>query len=238
MNKNIKELQLLRAFGILVVMIHHMHYNLFNWSSDRLETFYTYFSGTAALDMFFVLSGFVIFRLLFNDLGKAEDRFHSIQLICVFWLRRAWRLLPAAWLWLGLLGGELLLRTQFSLLEPVTGRTVLYFPATADDLQRQVVATHFTGDNRDPDVCSHSDLSRQLQAAGLPAGRSAGYLVTQPHLPCFRTGLSQRQKVVALGGPVCTAGLDVRNERQNRTAVHAIPAVSPVRGVPGLHGIL
>jgi peptidoglycan/LPS O-acetylase OafA/YrhL len=100
MNRSINELQLLRGFGILVVMLHHMKDNLFTWSSVYLKTFYTYFAGTAALDMFFVLSGFVICRLLTNDLGKAENSLDSMQISCVFWLRRAWRLLPAAWLWL------------------------------------------------------------------------------------------------------------------------------------------
>jgi peptidoglycan/LPS O-acetylase OafA/YrhL len=100
MNRNINELQLLRAFGILVVLIHHMDQNLFPWSSGVLKIFYSYFAGTAALDMFFVLSGFVITRLLVQDLGRAESRYHSIQISCIFWLRRAWRLLPAAWLWL------------------------------------------------------------------------------------------------------------------------------------------
>jgi len=102
MNRNINELQLLRAFGILAVLVHHMNGNLFTWKSVPLQTFYTYFSGTAALDMFFVLSGFVIYRLLHHDLGKSEDRFHTFQITCIFWLRRIWRLLPAAWLWLAI----------------------------------------------------------------------------------------------------------------------------------------
>jgi peptidoglycan/LPS O-acetylase OafA/YrhL len=100
MNKNINELQLLRGFGILTVMAHHMNGSLFTWGGPWLAKMKIYFAGTAALDMFFVLSGFLIFRLLHNDLGKAEDRFQSMQISCIFWLRRAWRLLPAAWLWL------------------------------------------------------------------------------------------------------------------------------------------
>lgn len=100
MTKSIDELQLLRGFGIVVVIFHHMNGSLFTWKSEFLSALKIYFSGTAALDMFFVLSGFLIFRLLHGELGQAQDRFHSIQISCIFWLRRAWRLLPAAWLWL------------------------------------------------------------------------------------------------------------------------------------------
>lgn len=100
MNRNINELQYLRAFAIIVVMTHHMDHNLFTWESVARQTFYTYFSARAALDMFFALSGFVIARLLFHDLANTENRFHDMQVSCIFWVRRAWRLLPAAWLWL------------------------------------------------------------------------------------------------------------------------------------------
>ncbi len=102
MNKSIDELQLLRGFGIVAVMVHHMNGKLFTWSSVPLSQMKTYFAGTAALDMFFVMSGFLIFRLLYNDLSKTEGRFHAMQTSCVFWVRRAWRLLPAAWLWLAI----------------------------------------------------------------------------------------------------------------------------------------
>jgi len=102
MNRNINELQLLRGFGILTVMAHHMNGSLFTWGGPWLARLKIYFAGTAALDMFFVLSGFLIFRLLYGDLGRAEDRFHSLQVACIFWVRRAWRLLPAAWLWLAI----------------------------------------------------------------------------------------------------------------------------------------
>jgi peptidoglycan/LPS O-acetylase OafA/YrhL len=100
MNKHIQEIQVLRAVGIIVVMVHHMDYNLFPWESVTRATFYTFFGGEAALEMFFTLSGFVIARLLFESLGRADNLYESLQVSCVFWLRRAWRLLPAAWLWL------------------------------------------------------------------------------------------------------------------------------------------
>lgn len=102
MKRNINELQLLRGFGIVAIMIDHTEFNLFPWQSEAMEKFHTYFSATAGMDMFFALSGFVIARLLFSDFQSIQDRFSSMQIVSVFWLRRAWRLLPAAWLWLTL----------------------------------------------------------------------------------------------------------------------------------------
>ena len=100
MRRTIDELQMLRGFGILAVIAHHSATSLFAWKSPDVNRFLAYFSANAALDMFFVMPGFLIFRLLHSELGKSEDRYHSIQISCIFWLRRAWRLLPAAWLWL------------------------------------------------------------------------------------------------------------------------------------------
>jgi peptidoglycan/LPS O-acetylase OafA/YrhL len=101
-SNNIAELQILRGIGIIFVMIHHINGNLFTWSNEYTRAIFTYFDGSPSLDMFFVLSGFLICRLLLNDLKAAKDRHHSLQISCVFWARRAWRLLPAAWAWIGM----------------------------------------------------------------------------------------------------------------------------------------
>jgi peptidoglycan/LPS O-acetylase OafA/YrhL len=103
MNKNIDEIQLIRGFCIFIIVVGHMNDNLITWNTPAVHTFYNYFDGTTGLDAFFALSGFVICRLLLNDLGKSESRHHSLQISGVFWLRRIWRLLPAAWLWLALI---------------------------------------------------------------------------------------------------------------------------------------
>lgn len=109
MNKNILEIQLIRGFCVFFIIIGHMTGNLITWSAPLTDTFYQYFDGTTTLDVFFALSGFVICRLLLNDLGKANTTQQSLQISSVFWLRRIWRLLPAAWLWLALI----LLMTAF-----------------------------------------------------------------------------------------------------------------------------
>jgi peptidoglycan/LPS O-acetylase OafA/YrhL len=99
-NKSIDELQLLRGFGVIVIIIHHMNGNLFTWSTPFLKTFYSYFDGNGWLEMFFVLSGFLITRLLIKDLNHAKSLHHSLQISVIFWIRRVWRLLPVALLWI------------------------------------------------------------------------------------------------------------------------------------------
>jgi peptidoglycan/LPS O-acetylase OafA/YrhL len=62
--------------------------------------------GYLGVDLFFTLSGFLITRLIIDDLVR--DRFSLRE----FWGRRARRLLPACWVLIGavLLAGPLLVR--------------------------------------------------------------------------------------------------------------------------------
>lgn len=100
LHRRIDDIEILRAIAILLVVVHHASDNLFTWSSPLLEQFYIFFGGGSGVDLFFVISGFVITRSLYPHLrlqGSTTDFFrYSIK----FWIKRAWRLLPSAWLWL------------------------------------------------------------------------------------------------------------------------------------------
>lgn len=93
---NNNDIQVLRAVAIAFVIIQHVPYNLIQKFSPRVELFYSYFYGIVGVDLFFVISGFVISRSLLGSLAK-ETKHDALRF---FWIKRAYRILPAAWLWL------------------------------------------------------------------------------------------------------------------------------------------
>jgi peptidoglycan/LPS O-acetylase OafA/YrhL len=100
MNKRIEDIECLRAVAVIAVVIHHANGNLFTALSPGLATFYTYFGGWFGVDLFFAISGFVIARDLLPRLAATASWREAMSLVFSFWLRRAFRLFPAAWLWL------------------------------------------------------------------------------------------------------------------------------------------
>ncbi len=95
----IDDIQVLRAVAIGCVLIQHSWFNLLfhqtwlNWLLAHLPLW-------CGVDLFFVISGFVITSsLLPSVLAGAPAR----KVLSRFWIRRAFRLWPAAWLWLALM---------------------------------------------------------------------------------------------------------------------------------------
>lgn len=102
MNKRIDDIEILRAIAIVYVLIEHLPINLINWSTPALAGFYAWFGGASGVDLFFTVSGFLITRDLEPKLRNAPGRFEFFNITLGFWLRRFWRLIPSAWLWLGI----------------------------------------------------------------------------------------------------------------------------------------
>lgn len=90
--RHVAALDGVRAFAVAAVLAHHIGFPL---------------ASTAwfGVDIFFVLSGFLITTLLVRE----QDQYGGIDL-SRFWLRRAFRLLPAYWLYIGVITVMLLLR--------------------------------------------------------------------------------------------------------------------------------
>ncbi len=100
MKHAIEDIELLRGFAVLLVVVHHAQANLISWTTPALTRFYSYFGGWVGVDLFFAVSGFVIARSLVPRLHAQPDGAAARRETLSFWMRRAWRLLPSAWLWL------------------------------------------------------------------------------------------------------------------------------------------
>ncbi|KTD57708.1 acyltransferase family protein [Legionella shakespearei] len=95
----IKDLDVLRGIAIIFVLIQHIPFNLIYWNPPELMKFYNFFNGGGAVDLFFVLSGFLITKLYVSDFQNS-DKTQGINNALIFWGKRASRVFPAAWFWL------------------------------------------------------------------------------------------------------------------------------------------
>ena len=99
----IADIELLRGVAILFVLVEHTWFNLVIWGSPLLMFSHTYLGLWTGVDLFFGISGFVIARSLLPVLESCVTRQQFWQAAIAFWIRRGWRLLPSAWLWLAVL---------------------------------------------------------------------------------------------------------------------------------------
>lgn len=99
-SSKIQDIEVLRGIAVLFVVIHHSHGNLITQPHVLFDLFYSYFGLSVGVDMFFAISGFVITRQLAPTLLACDTSVQRARQAISFWVRRAWRLLPSAWLWL------------------------------------------------------------------------------------------------------------------------------------------
>lgn len=105
-NGRIDDIECLRAIAVIGVLLHHLQGPLFywypKWHPAWLGTIYQHIVFWAGVDLFFAISGFVIARSLLPQMAAAQGARRQWRTILAFWVRRAFRLLPSAWLWLAL----------------------------------------------------------------------------------------------------------------------------------------
>lgn len=102
-SKRIMDIELLRGIAVLGVLFHHLTGSLFTDPVPLLEKIHGWGQPWWGVDLFFAISGFVIARSLIPALQGCRTRQEYWQQTRNFWLRRAFRLLPSAWLWLALM---------------------------------------------------------------------------------------------------------------------------------------
>jgi len=104
-DKNL-DIEYLRAVAILMTLFQHAEV-LFYWRDSVYWSIRGHFDFWTGVDLFFCVSGFVITRSLMlsfpaaaGDGGRLiSPRLGWKKTAGAFWIRRAWRLWPAAWLW-------------------------------------------------------------------------------------------------------------------------------------------
>jgi peptidoglycan/LPS O-acetylase OafA/YrhL len=96
--KRISDIEVLRALAILTVIISHLPALLF-WWPKTLTWLFGYATGWGGVDIFFAISGFVIARDLIPRLQLTSSRMDFWRVSGAFWIRRAFRIIPAAWFW-------------------------------------------------------------------------------------------------------------------------------------------
>jgi peptidoglycan/LPS O-acetylase OafA/YrhL len=99
----IADIEMLRGIAIIFVLIEHTRINLFPWIWGPETRLYFYFGFWSGVDLFFAISGFVITRSLLPMLEMTTGTAAFFNATLSFWVRRVWRLLPSAWLWLAVI---------------------------------------------------------------------------------------------------------------------------------------
>jgi peptidoglycan/LPS O-acetylase OafA/YrhL len=102
-HRRIGDIEMLRGFAVIFVLIEHARLNLFTWIGGQTERLYVYFGLETGVDLFFAISGFVIARSLLPTLARTDSSLAYFNATLSFWVRRSWRLMPSAWLWLALI---------------------------------------------------------------------------------------------------------------------------------------
>lgn len=96
--KNI-DIEILRVVGVLFVLFAHSH-GLFPWPTSYTAAVAPIFDTWTGVDLFFCVSGYIITRSVLREFERTGGQGNFLNFAVPFWIRRAWRLWPTAWVWL------------------------------------------------------------------------------------------------------------------------------------------
>lgn len=97
-SKKNEEIECLRALAILFTLFHHVPLYLFVQPPNYFIEIYSHFTFWGGVDLFFVISGFVIMKSFSRQLESSSFQYGKSAKI--FWVKRCFRILPPAWFWL------------------------------------------------------------------------------------------------------------------------------------------
>lgn len=93
------EIEALRGIAVLIAILTHLPVLLPFWDVELLRIYNTVFSPGTGVDLFFCISGYVVSRAFLDYFDRHASRGAFLEAFKVFWIRRAFRLLPTSWLW-------------------------------------------------------------------------------------------------------------------------------------------
>lgn len=96
--KNI-DIEILRVVGVLFVLYPHSR-ELFPWVTSYVTVLSPIFNTWTGVDLFFCVSGYIITRSVLREFARSNGQGSFLSFAVPFWIRRAWRLWPTAWVWL------------------------------------------------------------------------------------------------------------------------------------------
>ncbi|MDR6373862.1 peptidoglycan/LPS O-acetylase OafA/YrhL [Paraburkholderia caledonica] len=92
------DIEILRGVAVLFVLGDHL---LGFWNIEGVQSALSdYLSLWGGVDLFFAISGFVITRSLLRSMADLHSLQDRVRALVSFWIKRVWRLWPAAWFWL------------------------------------------------------------------------------------------------------------------------------------------
>lgn len=89
----------MRGIAILLTLLHHVNSYLLPYPCYAIQWLYNYVTFSGGVDLFFVISGFVIAKSFLSSYAKYQSYWKTCK---SFWIKRVFRILPASWFWLGI----------------------------------------------------------------------------------------------------------------------------------------
>jgi peptidoglycan/LPS O-acetylase OafA/YrhL len=96
-----EEIEALRGFAIIFAVFSHVG-SLYFWGDPTYGKITQYVQSWTGVDLFFVISGYVIVRSILREVPKTKTWLSFCSFAVPFWIRRFWRVTPSAWTWIGI----------------------------------------------------------------------------------------------------------------------------------------